>query len=90
MESMLPIISPHACKQSGRSLNMAGTLALSPSHMPPTGTLSKAVGALGGFVACSSSLRALLLNRGRSVVFSTALPVPVVVAAQAAIEVAAR
>jgi hypothetical protein len=54
------------------------------------GTLSKAVGALGGFVACSSELRALLLNKGRSVVFSTALPVPVVASAQAAIEAAAR
>lgn len=41
-------------------------------------------------MACSSSLRALLLNRGRSVVFSTALPVPVVAAAHAAIQVAAR
>lgn len=55
-----------------------------------TGTLSKAVGALGGFVACRSELRALLLNRGRSVVFSTALPVPVVAAAAAAVRVAAR
>lgn len=58
--------------------------------IPHAGTLSKAVGALGGFVACSSQLRALLLNRGRSVVFSTALPVPVVAGAQAALEVAAR
>jgi 8-amino-7-oxononanoate synthase len=55
-----------------------------------TGTLSKAAGALGGYVACSSGMRALLLNRGRSGVFSTALPVPVAVAARTAIEVAAR
>lgn len=52
--------------------------------------MSKAVGALGGFVACSSQLRALLLNKGRPVVFSTALPVPVVAAAAAALDVAAR
>ncbi|KAF6252194.1 PLP-dependent transferase [Scenedesmus sp. NREL 46B-D3] len=51
------------------------------------GTLSKAVGAQGGFVACSSQVRALLLNRGRSVIYSTALPVPVVAAARAALRV---
>ncbi|WIA31389.1 hypothetical protein OEZ86_002288 [Tetradesmus obliquus] len=51
------------------------------------GTLSKAIGAQGGFVACSSKLRALLLNRGRSVIYSTALPVPVVAAARAALRV---
>jgi 8-amino-7-oxononanoate synthase len=51
------------------------------------GTLSKAFGALGGFVACSSAFKRLLSNRGRSVVYSTALPLPVVAAALAAIEV---
>jgi hypothetical protein len=44
----------------------------------------------GGFVACSSKLRALLLNRGRSVIYSTALPVPVVAAARAALRVSCR
>ncbi len=53
------------------------------------GTLSKAAGAHGGFVACSSALRALLLNRGRSLVYSTALPLPAVAAARAALRVAA-
>jgi 8-amino-7-oxononanoate synthase len=50
------------------------------------GTLSKAFGCLGGFVACSSRLRSLLLNKGRNVVFSTALPAPVVGAALAALK----
>jgi len=54
------------------------------------GTLSKAFGGLGGFAACSSDLRALLLNRGRAGVFSTALPVPVVAAASAALGAARR
>jgi 7-keto-8-aminopelargonate synthetase-like enzyme len=44
----------------------------------------------GGFVACSSQLRALLLNRGRSVIYSTALPVPVVAAARAALRISRR
>ena len=51
------------------------------------GTLSKAVGAHGGFVACSAALKSLLLNKGRPYVFSTALTIPVVAAALAAVRV---
>lgn len=50
---------------------------------------SKAAGCLGGFVACSRTWKDLLVNRGRAQVFSTALPVPVVAAAHAALRVAA-
>lgn len=38
------------------------------------GTLSKALGSFGGFVACSARMRQRLINRSRSFVFSTALP----------------
>ncbi len=38
------------------------------------GTLSKALGGVGGFVACSAALREVLLNRARALVFSTSLP----------------
>jgi 8-amino-7-oxononanoate synthase len=38
------------------------------------GTLSKAVGSFGGFVACSASMREFLINKSRSLIFSTALP----------------
>jgi 8-amino-7-oxononanoate synthase len=51
------------------------------------GTLSKAFGAQGGFVATNRRFRDWILNRGRSFVFSTALPVPVVAAASAALDV---
>ncbi len=54
------------------------------------GTLSKAFGALGGFVACSRAMKQLLLNRGRAYVYSTSLPVPVVEAAAAALRVSSR
>lgn len=53
------------------------------------GTLSKAFGAHGGFVACSARVRSLLANAGRPFAFSTALPAPAVAAALAALDVAA-
>lgn len=54
------------------------------------GTLSKAFGAMGGFVACSSQWKDLFVNLGRTQVFSTSLPVPVVASALAALKVAAK
>jgi len=38
------------------------------------GTLSKALGSFGGFVACSANLREFLINKSRSFIFATALP----------------
>lgn len=50
------------------------------------GTLSKALGSQGGYVASNDRLKQWLINRGRSFVFSTAIPIPSVVAALAALE----
>lgn len=52
-----------------------------------TGTMSKAIGSQGGFLACKRSVRQLIMNRGRPYVFSTALALPSVAAASAAIQV---
>ena len=38
------------------------------------GTLSKALGSFGAFIACSSELREFLINKARSFIFATALP----------------
>jgi 8-amino-7-oxononanoate synthase len=54
------------------------------------GTLSKAVGAQGGFVASAKPVREWLLNAGRPYVFSTALPIPIVAAANASFRVASQ
>eukprot|EP01018_Ginkgo_biloba_P002582 Gb_40331 [translate_table: standard] len=52
------------------------------------GTLSKAVGCQGGFIASSKKWKQLIQSRGRSFIFSTALSVPMVAAAHAALLVA--
>ncbi|KAL6580593.1 hypothetical protein OROMI_008617 [Orobanche minor] len=52
------------------------------------GTLSKAAGCHGGFIACSKKWKLVIQSRGRSFIFSTSTPVPVVAAAHAAVIVA--
>jgi 8-amino-7-oxononanoate synthase len=51
------------------------------------GTLSKALGCLGGYAATSRAVADLLLNRARPFVFSTSLPAALCAAAEAALEV---
>jgi 8-amino-7-oxononanoate synthase len=49
------------------------------------GTLGKALGSYGAFVCCSAELASFLVNRARTLIFSTALPPPSVGAARAAL-----
>ncbi len=51
------------------------------------GTLSKALGGYGGFVACSTAMRALLINRARAFIYTTAPPPAAVGAALGALDV---
>ncbi|HLG01816.1 MAG TPA: 8-amino-7-oxononanoate synthase [Acidimicrobiia bacterium] len=51
------------------------------------GTLSKSLGASGGFIAGSKALCDFLRNRARAFIFDTALPPPVVGAALAALDI---
>src|SRR5215469_14309928 len=51
------------------------------------GTLSKGIGALGGYVACSQDMRDFLMQRSRPVLFSTSHPPSVVATCIAALEV---
>jgi len=54
------------------------------------GTLSKSLGAAGGFIAGSADLCAFLRNRARSFIFDTALPPPTAAAALAALSIVER
>ena len=67
------------------------TFAAGGGNVPlQMGTLSKAIGAYGGYLCASSSVIALIHNRARSFVYSTGLPPAVVAAAIAALDLITR
>jgi 8-amino-7-oxononanoate synthase len=51
------------------------------------GTLGKALGSYGAFVCCDHTTAEFLINRARSLIYSTALPPPAVAAALAALRI---
>ena len=51
------------------------------------GTVSKAMGSMGGFVCCSAELARYLKNRSRSYIYTTAPPAVSCLAAQAALKI---
>lgn len=51
------------------------------------GTMSKSLGTYGGFAACSTEMKQLLINQVRSFIFSTGLPPAVLGAARASIAI---
>ena len=64
----------------GRGL--VATLGLEGEVDVVIGTLSKALGSYGGYACCDSATASLLVNRARTLIFSTALPPPSVAAAR--------
>jgi 8-amino-7-oxononanoate synthase len=68
----------------------SGIAADEPIGIPlQMGTLSKAVGAYGGYVCTSRTVAEFLRNRARSLIYTTALPPGVVAAATKALEIIA-
>jgi glycine C-acetyltransferase/8-amino-7-oxononanoate synthase len=51
------------------------------------GTLGKALGSYGGYVACDRAMAKYLVNAARTFIFSTAIPPPAAAAALAALEI---
>jgi 8-amino-7-oxononanoate synthase len=84
--AILAVDEAHATGVLGpRGAGLAAELGLESRIDLRMGTLSKAVGVLGAYVVCSRACRDLLVNRARSLVFSTALPPAIAEAALVAL-----
>jgi len=84
--AILAVDEAHATGVLGpRGAGLVAELGLEKSVDLRMGTLSKAVGVHGAYVVCSRACRDLLVNRARSLVFSTALPPAIAEAALVAL-----
>ncbi len=87
-DAMLLVDDAHGFGVLGK--DGAGTVAhfgLQGEDIIQMGTLSKAIGGLGGYVAGSRRLIELLINRARGFIFTTGLPPATLAAADAALNI---
>ncbi|MGD9764308.1 MAG: 8-amino-7-oxononanoate synthase [Candidatus Binatia bacterium] len=90
-DAMVMVDEAHATGAIGaRGAGLVEVLGLHDRVAVQMGTLGKALGAAGAYVAGSRTLIEYLINRTRTFIFTTALPPPVVAAAAAALELVAR
>jgi glycine C-acetyltransferase/8-amino-7-oxononanoate synthase len=85
--AMVMVDEAHATGLFGTSgAGVVAKLGLGDRVLVQMGTLGKALGGFGAYVAGSAALRELLINRCRSFIFTTALPPAVMAMAIAAID----
>jgi 8-amino-7-oxononanoate synthase len=85
--ALVMVDEAHATGVAGpNGAGIAAKLGLGDRIPIQMGTLGKALGGFGAYVAGSRALRELLINRCRSFIFTTALPPAVLAAAIAAID----
>jgi 8-amino-7-oxononanoate synthase len=86
--AMLMVDEAHASGTFGpHGAGLIREYGLENSVTVSMGTLSKAFGGYGGFVACSENLRKLLIQSSRAFIFTTAPPPAVIGAALGALDV---
>ena len=84
--ALLVLDEAHATGLLGKDgAGVLSLLGISDGPIVIVGTLSKALGSIGGFVAADQTLISVLVNRARSFIFSTALHAGAVAAALASI-----
>lgn len=86
--SMVLVDDAHGFGVLGKDGNGAVShFGLEGKEIIQMGTLSKAVGTLGGYIAGNRTLIELLINRARGFIFTTGLPPATLAAANAALDV---
>ncbi len=90
-DAMVMVDEAHATGVVGRrGAGLVEALGLERRISVQMGTLGKALGTFGAYVAGSGALIDFLVNRARTFIFTTALPPPVVAAAAAALAIVER
>jgi glycine C-acetyltransferase/8-amino-7-oxononanoate synthase len=90
-DAMVMVDEAHATGLYGATgAGVVAKLGLGDRVLVQMGTLGKALGGFGAYVAGSRALRDLLINRCRSFIFTTSLPPAVVAMAIAAIDLVKR
>ena len=86
-DALIMVDEAHATGVVGpNGAGVVAKLGLGERILVQMGTLGKALGGFGAYVAGGGALRELLINRCRSFIFTTSLPPPVLAAAIAAVD----
>ena len=72
--ALVVVDDAHATGVLGGGRGTAHHCGVDPRDLVQMGTLGKALGSFGAFVACAAPVRDLLVNRARSLIYTTAPP----------------